>query len=106
MGDSDLGEGPEFTPEERDLIKDLVLEGEGGRNLDSWLESKELPEKVRREVERLLRAAPTCGNSFLEGAAAERYLGIKRDLPARIGRYPIKEQIGAGGMGVVYAAID
>ncbi|HTS27913.1 MAG TPA: protein kinase [Bryobacteraceae bacterium] len=106
MGDSDPGVGPEFTDDERELIKDLLFEGQKSRSLDSWLDLKNPPEKVRREVERLLRAAPTQQNSFLERAAAERYLGIKRELPARIGRYPITGEIGSGGMGVVYSAID
>lgn len=107
MGDSGASVGPEFPAEEWELVKELVIECQSRdtHDLNSWLDAKCLSERVRREVERLLRSASTCGD-FLQQPAPDRYLGVSRQLPARIGRYRVIEEIGAGGMGVVYAAFD
>ena len=108
MGDSEDSRGPEFPAEEWELVKDLVFECQSlnAQDLNSWLDAKCPSDKVRREVERLVRSAATCGVDFLGQPAADRYLGVSREFPARIGRYRVIEEIGAGGMGVVYAALD
>ena len=108
MDDSEASAGPEFSAEERELIKDLVFEGQSldTHDLKSWLCDKGLSGRVGGEVERLLLAAASCADDFLERPAADLYLGASRELPARIGRYPVIEEIGSGGMGVVYAALD
>ena len=88
-------------------VKELLLavEEESPENLDAWLEAKCDDPAVRQEVIRLLQASAAAGN-FLEGSASERHLGVRPPHPARIGRYRIIEELGVGGLGVVYGAVD
>ena len=97
----------DFRAEEWDLIKNLVAECQQQEPADlaAWLKANCVSERVRREVERLIRSASTCGD-FLEEPASEKYFGIRRNQPERIGRYRVIEELGSGGIGVVYAASD
>src|SRR5437764_1483622 len=100
-------ERPEFGAGEWDLIKELFFEyqNDSPEDLGVWLAAKCPSPEVRGEVERLIRAGGDCG-SFLEGTASEQYLGASRPHPVRIGRYRIIEELGSGGLGIVYAAWD
>src|SRR6185369_5400590 len=91
---------PELPGDQWEQVKELVFEFESqtGRDLQSWLDERNPPPEIRREVERLLRSASTCGN-FLEKPAPQQFFGLSRELPERIGRYRIVEELGAGGMG-------
>jgi serine/threonine protein kinase/Tol biopolymer transport system component len=68
-------------------------------------------ESVRREVESLL-AAHVRGESFLAIPAFEMGASLLADSPGvptagdQIGRYKILSQLGSGGMGEVYLALD
>src|ERR1043166_5490393 len=94
-------------PNQWEQIKELVFECQtkNPAELESWLNEKCPSETVRREVERLVRTITNTGD-FMEGTAAERYFGVRRPHPVRIGKYRVLEEIGAGGLGVVYAAYD
>ncbi|HLK66346.1 MAG TPA: protein kinase [Bryobacteraceae bacterium] len=108
MGDSEASSGPDFSAEERELVSELVFQGqsENPDYLEAWLDAQNPPERVRREVERLLRAAFTCAPSFLEQPAADFHSSSPRKLPERIGPYRIIDELGSGGMGVVYLGED
>jgi eukaryotic-like serine/threonine-protein kinase len=62
--------------------------------------------EVRAEVVRLLHLHPGVTQSFLEAPAAEWADPAELDRGQRVGRYEIQEKLGAGGMSVVYRAVD
>ena len=107
MAVPDPNTGPEFLAEEWEQVKELVFEyqEQAPGDLHSWLDARKPSDKVRREVERLVRSAPT-RSEFLERPLARDFFAPPAKLPERIGRYRVVEQIGTGGMGVVYAAMD
>jgi serine/threonine protein kinase/Tol biopolymer transport system component len=99
--------GPEIDAVEWESIKELVFECQTQEpvDLNAWLTAHCPSGKIRQEVERLVRAAASSGD-FLQGRASERYFGVGRQHPVRIGRYRIIEELGSGGLAVVYAAYD
>ncbi len=97
----------ESSGTEWEVVKDLVFQWETDQpsDLDGWLGEHCPNPAIRKEVERLARAAATSGD-FLEAGAAQEHLGIAAQHPVNIGRYRVIEELGAGGSGVVYAAYD
>jgi len=65
--------------------------------------------ELRQEVESLMASFERAGDTFLEGRAID-LAGVDPEPPAasagqRIGAYQVVEEIGHGGMGVVYRAV-
>ncbi|HMD71791.1 MAG TPA: protein kinase, partial [Bryobacteraceae bacterium] len=92
---------------EWEKVKELVLaaQDEAPDDVETWLATHCPSASTREEAARILRAGSTAG-AFLEGSASEKHLGMRAPHPARIGRYRIVEELGSGGLGVVYSAYD
>jgi serine/threonine-protein kinase len=70
----------------------------------AWLDEHCPPGRIRAEVERLLGG--TRAGSFMSMSAPQQLLAEASEVPSRIGRFKIERELGAGGMGIVYAAVD
>jgi Tol biopolymer transport system component len=96
-----------LTPDDWELVKELVFtcHSMDREALGPWLDVHCPPGRVRHEVERLLAGADS-SPSFMARSAPQQILPTARLIPARIGRFRIEHELGTGGMGVVYAAVD
>lgn len=105
MADSRVGRAA-LAPEQWQLVKELVYKGQAidAGDRASWLDQHTSDPAVRAEVERLLATAPDA-SSFLSAAVPEQ-LARASAAPTHVGRFAIVSQLGAGGMGIVYEAID
>jgi Tol biopolymer transport system component len=92
---------------EWEQVKNLVLaaQDEAPDDVDTWLVTHCPSASTREEAARILHAAAGAGD-FLEGSASQKHLGLRPPHPARIGRYRIVDELGSGGLGVVYSAYD
>jgi Tol biopolymer transport system component/predicted Ser/Thr protein kinase len=100
-------DGSQMGSGDWETIKELVFqwEDEQPADLDAWLTERCPTAAIRQETERLVRAAALSGD-FMQGRAVEEHFGIAPQHPVHIGRYRVIEEIGTGGLGVVYAAYD
>ena len=96
-----------LTPDEWESVKDLVFacHAMAREAQPAWLDEHCQPGRIRAEVERLLGNTRSV-QSFMSLSAPQQLLSDPRKVPSRIGRFRIERELGAGGMGVVYAAVD
>jgi len=97
-----------LTPDDWERVKDMVFAclplDRDAR--DRWLDAQGATARIRSEVERLLAESKTAG-TFMDVPAPQRVLEMSDgDVPQRIAHFRIERELGAGGMGVVYAAVD
>jgi Tol biopolymer transport system component len=103
----DRDDSQSLTPDEWETVKDMVFSCHAmpPAAQPSWLDEHCPPGRIRAEVERLLGGA-SAKPSFMSVPAPEQVLAGSRALPSRIGRFKIERELGVGGMGIVYAAVD
>jgi eukaryotic-like serine/threonine-protein kinase len=96
-----------LTPDEWETVKDMVFACHAmARDAQpSWLDEHCPPGRIRDEVERLLGSTRE-SSSFMALPAPQQLLAEPSTVPERIGRFRIERELGAGGMGIVYAAVD
>ena len=91
-------------PAEIREIFEAVIELSTGDELEQYLDAACGDDvELRAEVESLIRSHDSSGR-FLGGNVASAKDEEQRAIPQHVGPYRIREQIGKGGMGVVYVA--
>jgi dipeptidyl aminopeptidase/acylaminoacyl peptidase len=104
---SEPDDSASLSPDEWESVKDLVFacHSMAREAQPAWLDEHCPPGRIRAEVERLLGNTRTA-KSFMSLSAPQQLLSDPSSVPSRIGRFRIERELGAGGMGIVYAAVD